>query len=330
MRKRLVDEIIASIDGIVDDQTLQTIRKNVSICMEKYEITERETALVPVDYMPDSLKTYLVTRKIEGLSPLTIKNYASRLKNFFDTVGLPIEKICSNDIKVYLYRYQEQTGISNRTLNSVATIIRTFFRWATAEDYIAKDQTLTIKNIKFEKKDRGFLTDMELENLRNACESLRDHAIIELSYSTGCRVSELVNLKRSDIDFENGTVTLFGKGSKYRKSYLNAKAIYALKKYFLSRSDQNEYAIVKDRKPYTQITRSMVQKRIEYLGEKAGIQKRITPHILRHTTATLGLQHGMDITEIQKMLGHVNIGTTLVYASVSNNSVQQAHTRCIV
>lgn len=330
MRKRLVDEFITSVSNIVDQNILKILQEKLTICVDNYDVSVRETALVPQDYIPEAVKVYLVSRKIEGLAASTLSNYGSRLKAFFQDIRRPLEQIGANDIKVYLYRLQEKTGMGNRTLNSVRTVICTFFRWVTSEGYLEKDPSTTIKAIKYTVKDRGYLSEMELEKLRNACETIRDRAIVELSYSTGCRVSELVHLKKEDIDFATKTITLFGKGSKYRKSYINAKAEYALKKYFESRDDVSDYVIVKDRAPFNSLTRSMIQKRITYLGEKAGIAWRISPHTLRHTTASLGLQHGMAITEVQRMLGHASINTTLIYATITNQDVKASHAKCVI
>ena len=235
-----------------------------------------------------------------------------------------------NDVKAYLYNFQKTRNVSNRTLDSVRSILSSFFSWASAEGYLEKNIMVSVKPIKYRRKQRGSLDDYELEKLRSACETIRDEALVEFLYSTGCRVSELVNINKEDVNIKDGEVTLIGKGDKERKSYLTAHASLALQEYLKSRDDDNNALFVSKVKPHNRLKKGAIEKIIGELGVKAGIEKKVYPHLIRHTTATMGLQHGMDVTEIQKMLGHANIETTMIYAEVNQNDVKTSHKKYII
>ena len=235
-----------------------------------------------------------------------------------------------NDVKAYLYNFQKTRNVSNRTLDSVRSVLSSFFSWASAEGYLEKNIMISVKPIKYRRKQRGSLDDYELEKLRSACENIRDEALVEFLYSTGCRVSELVNVNKEDVNIKDGEVTLVGKGDKERKSYLTAHASLALQAYLKSRDDDNDALFVSKVKPHNRLKKGAIEKIIGELGVKAGIDKKVYPHLIRHTTATMGLQHGMDVTEIQKMLGHANIETTMIYAEVNQNDVKTSHKKYII
>ena len=235
-----------------------------------------------------------------------------------------------NDVKAYLYNFQKTRNVSNRTLDSVRSVLSSFFSWASAEGYLEKNIMISVKPIKYRRKQRGSLDDYELEKLRSACETIRDEALVEFLYSTGCRVSELVNVNKEDVNIKDGEVTLIGKGDKERKSYLTAHASLALQEYLKSRDDDNNALFVSKVKPHNRLKKGAIEKIIGELGVKAGIEKKVYPHLIRHTTATMGLQHGMDVTEIQKMLGHANIETTMIYAEVNQNDVKTSHKKYII
>lgn len=190
----------------------------------------------------------------------------------------------------------------------------------------------TIQAIKYEKKERQNLSRLELEYLRGACQTAREAAIVEFLFSTGCRVSELSVVKKADVDWSTKAVHLFGKGRKHRDSYLNAKAEVALITYLAQRGDDCEYLFVTERNPHRQITTAGVEKIVRNIAARASsrISKKVTPHVLRHTTATIALQNGMPIEEISKLLGHEKVDTTMIYAHTSTASVQAGHSRYVV
>lgn len=218
-----------------------------------------------------------------------------------------------------------------RKENSMETIISSCItvEWAANEGYIGSNPCRNIKPIKFERPQRKPLTGIELEMLRNACTSLKDKAIVEMFYSTGCRVTELERLDITDVDFQKKEVYLFGKGNKHRTSYLNAKAELAIRNYLSSRNDNNPALFVSDREPHNRIKKAAIEKRVRKLGETSGIGRRVYPHLIRHTIATDGLDRGMPVEEVQQILGHVNIATTMIYAEVSKANVKNDHRCCL-
>lgn len=235
------------------------------------------------------------------------------------------EDITANDIRVYLYNAQESRGLSNRTLDSRRTAIHAFFEWAANEGYIGKNPCRVIKNIKYERIEKQPLTDMELERIRQVCETVRERAIVEFLYSTGARITEACTVKISDIDFHKGEVVVLGKGNKHRTTYLNARSKLLLKQYIASRNDETEYLFVSERKPHGALKKEAIERIIKLIGERAELDRPLTPHLFRHTLATLMLQRGTPITEVQKILGHVNINTTMIYAKVADEDVKASH-----
>lgn len=273
MREIFYNSVILKISQFVDNETLKDIAKQLAIEIDKYEITQRVTELVPYDYIPNCVKTYIVTRKIEGVKKSSLSLYTLRLKQFFEMTRIPIEDITVNDVRLWLYNLQEQSidkngkHMSDRTLDGARTIVCSFFKWANAEGYISKNPCVNIKPIKYNRRERQSLTEEELEMLRNGCKNFRDKAIVETLYSTGCRVSELINIKISDIDFDKCEITLLGKGEKYRQSYINTKAKIAICNYLKSRSDSNPYLFISLRNTQKRnLTKAGVEKIIRDLG----------------------------------------------------------------
>lgn len=267
-----------------------------------------------------------------GLSDGTLNNYKLILELFFNQVMKPPELIEPNDIRMFLFIYQQDHGVSFRTLDKYREYIARFFAWANNEEYIQNNPAKHIPAIKHEVKPRMALSQIELEYIRNSCETLRETAIIEILYSTGCRVSELVALQKTDVNWHEKTVHLYGKGRKHRTSFINAKAEVALLKYLDSRNDSSNYLFVSERRPYKNLTKEDIEKIVREIGNRAFCKtnKNITPHILRHTTATTALQNGMPIADISQLLGHENIDTTMIYAKSSLENVQAGHKKYIV
>lgn len=299
----------------------------------KYDIKLRETGLsVIADEPPALVKMYLVCKKIQGLSDATITNYKILLSLFFRSIGKQPQVVTTNDIRIFLYKYQKEKGISFRTLDKYREYISRFFIWAYEDGYIETNPARGIAPIKYEEKPRESLTQLELEYLRASCQSIEEKAIIEFLYSTGCRVSELSNVKKDNINWSDKSVHLFGKGKKHRTSFINAKAEVALLKYLDSRDDDCEYLFVSSRKPYRQMHKEGIEKIVRNISARASTLtgKHITPHVLRHTTATIALRSGMPITDISKLLGHEKIETTMIYAKSSLEDVRAGHKKYIV
>lgn len=332
--ENFANEFVSKLDGKISDEALRTVLQELQVFTSNYDISQRETHVVPYQSnVPDCYRVYMVAKKIEGMSPESMKTYNFYLTDFFGHINRPFEQVTTNDIRIYLYETQKRTGISNRTLDGKRLVINTFMDWCWKEGYIPNNPCASIKPIKFEEKPREPLSNMELEIVRDACENYRDKAMIELFYSTGCRLSEMVNLKISDIDFTSKEVHLFGKGSKHRTSYLNAKAEYMLKKYFeLERPKESisDSVFVIFRKPYNEMHKESIYARIKAIQKRSGIERSLFPHLLRHTMATDALNRGMNVAEVKEILGHEKLDTTMIYAKISHDSVKFNHKRYIV
>lgn len=332
--ENFANEFISKLDGKIPDEALRTVLQELQVFASNYDINQRETHVVPYQSnIPDCYRVYMVAKKIEGMSPKSMKTYNFYLTDFFEHINRPFEQVTTNDIRIYLYETQKRTGISNRTLDGKRLVINTFMDWCWKEGYIPNNPCASIKPIKFEEKPREPLSNMELEIVRDACENYRDKAMIELFYSTGCRLSEMVNLKISDIDFTSKEVHLFGKGSKHRTSYLNAKAEYMLKKYFeLERPKESisDSVFVIFRKPYNEMHKESIYARVKAIQKRSGIERSLFPHLLRHTMATDALNRGMNVAEVKEILGHEKLDTTMIYAKISHDSVKFNHGRYIV
>lgn len=328
-------DLLIKVAGVLPElgrETLARIATALDEVSVHYNIAEAETHLAVLgrDEFERVIKSYIVVRHMEGLSDMTIRNYLRILQNFMMGASKPLREITANDIRLYLFKYQSDNGVGNRSLESIRGTICTFMRWAASEGYIPTNPVETLKPIKWSAKPREALEQIELEIIRKACWTHREKAMIEVLYSTGCRVSELTGIKLSDIDWHSRTVMLFGKGKKYRTSYINAKAEVAIKTYLDYRPHKSDYLFCNDRGGGS-MTKSNVERMIRIIRERAGMgDRRITPHTFRHTTATQALQSGMPVTDIQQLLGHASVNTTMVYARTSHEAVQAGHKRCIV
>ncbi len=331
MQEQFVNEFMAKITDLISDADLNIVYKQLMIHVSEYDIRKKSTEVAIYEgYLPECYEVFFVTRKIEGMSMKSLELYNMVLKHFFYCLNKKIEKITTNDIRVYLYKVQQERQLSNATLDSRRTIIHSFLEWAANEQYIGSNPCRSIRPIKYERPKRNPLTAIELEMLRNTCQTIRDAAIIEFLYSTGCRVTEMERADITDVDFAKKEVLLFGKGNKHRISYINARAELALKKYLEIREDDSPALFVSERKPHGRIKKAAIEKRVRQLGEMSGIGRRVYPHLIRHTTATDGLFRGMPVEEVQKLLGHANITTTMIYAEVSEENTKNDHKKYIV
>jgi site-specific recombinase XerD len=329
-KDQFVNQFITNLYEKIPEETLKIVKNELFLYIEDYDLSQRETAVGQyTGYLPGCYKIYFVSRKIEGLSERTLEQYNLYLDDFFFTVNKEFEEITANDIRVYLYQVQKQRNISDRTLDSRRAAIHAFFTWAADEGYIEKNPCRSIKKIKYQRKEREGLTSIELEKVRIACKTIREKALVEFLYSTGARVTEACNIKISDVSFEKEEVTLFGKGSKYRTSYLSAKSILYLKEYLNTRTDQSEYLFVSERKPHNGLKKEAIERVIRNLGKRSGIGRDLFPHLFRHTVATDMLRKDTPITDVQRMLGHANVNTTMVYAKTCDEDVKRNHRKSV-
>lgn len=322
-----VSNFLIRINGKIADNELEIIKKELVIFIDNYTISPKSTELAPYVGLSKAYQIYMVTKKIEGRSDGTLRLYRLYLEHMFNTIGKQVEDISANDIRLYLYQLRETGNISDRTLNNRRVIINTFFDWCCKEGYIKNNPCTNINAIKYEIKLREPFTELEMEVIRNSCKSLKEKALIEFLFSTGCRVSELCGVRLDDVNYVTKEVKLFGKGKKHRISYINAKAEIALKEYLASRNDPTEYLFVSDKHPHDKLTTAAIEKILRNLGKRTGM--KIYPHRFRHTFATVALNRGMPLAEVQCVLGHSSIDTTLIYAKISQDSVAKNHKKCL-
>ena len=294
-----------------------------------YDILEKQTELMVLDDLfPQIAKTYIAVKCLEGLSEKTLKFYENRLRIFFETVEKQPQDITANDVRMFLATYKMSKNISDRTLEKFRQILYCFFTWATDEEYLTKNPCRNINVIKFETTPRKALTRIQLEQLRRACRTKREIAILDVLYSTGCRVAELVNMKKSDINPNEKSIHIIGKGKKHNTVYLNSNAVLSLEDYLKTRQDDSDFLFLRERRPYDPIDVRTVQHMFAELSNIVGFH--VSPHVIRHTTATLALQSGMQITQVQKMLGHSSVATTQIYAETLQEDVRRSHEKCVV
>lgn len=330
MKEEFTNRVLEELSGHFNPEQLNKARSVLSYVLCDYEITKTGKNLIPFDMFPEFYRLFYAVKSVEGKSMATLKLYRYTLDDFFRKVHKPVTEIKPNDIRAYLYDTQKQKNISNRTLESKAAILRSFFSWATDEGHLSVNPCQPIKKIKYERKSRVHLTAVELEKVRNSCATLREKAIIDTLYSTGCRVSELCGINIDDINFDKKEVIVLGKGNKHRTTFINARAEVSIKAYLASRTDDKPGLFVTERAPYDRLGKSGVEKIVKEIGKRAKLNRPLIPHLLRHTMASDCLERGMDITGIQKILGHTSIGTTLIYANVDLKQVHDAYTKCVV
>ena len=296
-----------------------------------FTISEMCTALTvrASDRAIELVKNFLISKKVESRSELTIKHYYYTLNDFAKSLQTEINDLTANDLRLYLHEYKKKKEISDRSLESIRVILSSFFKWMMDEEYITKNPMAKIAPIKYEVKPRKALDLFKVEELRKACKDARELCIVEVLYSTACRVTELCNIKLSDVDFVKKEIHLFGKGKKHRTAYINARAELAIKDYLEKRRHDSEYLLCNDRGG-GQMHKENIEKMFRDFAKRLGLEGKLTPHVMRHTTATIAVKHGMNINEVQRMLGHENIATTMIYAETDDDSVKRDHERCIV
>ena len=274
------------------------------------------------------LKLFLDAKKIEGCSERTLKYYQVTIEHLLSNIQTPIRKITTDELRGYLVEYQKINNCSKVTVDNVRRNISSFLSWLEEEDFILKSPMRRIHKIKTKTVVKETISDESIEKLRDGCHEIRDLAMIDLLYSTGIRVGELVKLNIQDIDFEQRECVVFGKGDKERKVYFDAKAKIHLKKYLEERVDNNPALFVTLDAPFDRLKISGVEIRLRKLGRSLSLD-RIHPHKFRRTMATRAIDKGMPIEQVQKILGHSQIDTTMQYAIVNQKNVKSSHQKYI-
>ena len=280
------------------------------------------------DEKTDLVQLFLAAKRVEGCSDKTIKYYDSTIRNAITKIDKEVVKINTDDLRIYLDEYQAAGNISKVTIDNIRRILSSFFSWLEDEDYIVKSPVRRIHKVKTCKTVKETYSDEALELMRDECDGIRDLAIIDMLASTGMRVGELVKLNIADVDFDKRECIVLGKGNKQRKVYFDARTKLHLKKYLESRDDGNEALFVSLQKPHDRLLISGVEIRLRELGKKLSIPK-LHPHKFRRTLATTAIDKGMPIEQVQQLLGHQSIDTTLQYSMVNQNNVKESHRRYI-
>ena len=271
-----------------------------------------------------ALSLFISSKNIEGCSTQSLKYYRTTLHTLLNKINKPYYLIVTEDLRIYLSEYQERKHVGKVTIDNVRRIISTFFTWLEAEDYILKSPAKRIHKVRTGKAVKEVYSEETVELIRQNVSNIRDLAIIDLLYSTGMRVGELVRLNSRDIDFENRECIVLGKGGKQRKVYFDAKTKLYVKQYLQSRTDSNEALFVSLMKPHDRLEISGVEIALRKIGKKLGM-KKVHPHKFRRTLATKAIDKGMPIEQVQHMLGHTKIDTTLEYALVDDTNVKISH-----
>ena len=319
------EKIVKIINQMAEFLNISQMKKLQEVLLLTF--AENEASKEDIDNK-EYLKLFLDSKKIEGCSERTIQYYRTTVEKMLQYIKIPIRKITTEEIRKYLVQYQGINNCSRVTVDNVRRNISSFFSWLEEEDYILKSPMKRIHKIKTKQQVKETISDEVIEQLRDHCKCSRDLAIIDFLYSTGIRVGELVNLNISDIDFESRECVVFGKGDKERKVYFDAKAKIHLQQYLNSRIDDNPALFVTLDAPYNRLKISGVEIRIRRLGRQLNIGK-IHPHKFRRTMATRAIDKGMPIEQVQKILGHSQIDTTMQYAIVNQTNVKTSHQKYI-
>lgn len=316
--KEIIYEVL---NDMASDLNVSQLKKLQEVLVKRFE--EKEHKIEPATN-DEYLRMFLNAKKIEGCSERTIAYYQVTVEHLLKNIVIPLRKITTEQVREYLTKYQSINNCSKVTIDNIRRNISSFFSWLEEEDHILKSPVRRIHKIKTKIEIKETISDECIEKLRDGCKCIRDLAIIDLLYSTGMRVGELVNLNISDINFEERECIVFGKGDKERKVYFDAKAKLHLEEYLKSRVDNNPALFVTLDRPYNRLKISGVEIRIRELGRKLNV-KRVHPHKFRRTMATRAIDKGMPIEQVQKILGHSQIDTTMHYAIVNQSNVKVSH-----
>lgn len=329
MKEELIETIMQQMLPYLDNAQMEKLKDTLHYCMHDVEIvTDSSTLPKPVETNGSLLSKFMSAKRVEGCSVKTLNYYQSVLLKLFSMVPVSVLHMKTEHIRSYLSAYADRTKCSKSNLDNIRRILSSFFTWLEEESYILKNPVRRIHKIKVDKTVKETYSDEAMERMRDECHCLRDLAIIDLLASSGMRVGELVRLNREDIDFDNRECIVFGKGSKERPVYFDARTKIHLKNYLDSRTDDNPALFVSLLKPYNRLQISGVEIRLRSLGRELGIPK-VHPHKFRRTLATRAIDKGMPIEQVQRLLGHTQIDTTMQYAMINQKNVKVSHQKYI-
>lgn len=329
MKEHFINEIADAMSDTLSFEQMTELNNVLLQVVSRYEIVDNsEKVKEDVKSNNRILEIFLSAKQVEGCSIKTIKYYESTVRQLYKKMPKKVSEYTTEDIRAYLAVFQRKHKSSKVTIDNIRRIFSSFFAWLEEEDFILKSPVRRIHKVKTGTQVKEVLTDENLELLRDNCTHIRDLAIIDFLTSTGIRVGELVKLNRNDVNFAERECIVFGKGNKERIVYFNARAKIHLQQYLKSRKDKNPALFVSLAKPHNRLQISGVEMRLRQLGRKVKLP-RVHPHKFRRTLATMAIDKGMPVEQVQKLLGHVKIDTTMHYAMVNQTNVKLSHRKFI-
>ncbi len=326
MKQNLITDIVQGMLPYLNNAQSKRLQEVLQHTLVNYEVIE-DTGKAK-ESEQDFVELFLSAKRIEGCSDKSLKYYKSTIIAMLISLDKNVKYIVTDDIRGYLTEYQQKNGLSKVTIDNIRRILSSFFSWLEDEDYILKNPVRRIHKVKTGTNIKETYSDEALELMRDNCTELRDLAMIDMLASTGMRVGEMVLLNRNDIDFNERECIVFGKGSKERVVYFDARTKIHLQNYLNSRKDNNEALFVSLKAPYERLQIGGIETRLREFGKQLGLHK-VHPHKFRRTLATMAIDKGMPIEQLQQLLGHRKIDTTLQYAMVKQNNVKIAHRKYI-
>ncbi|MCR5322478.1 MAG: tyrosine-type recombinase/integrase [Lachnospiraceae bacterium] len=327
MKEELITEIMRCMLPYLDNAQLKQLKQVMEHTLFNYDVSAKKADLEENDSKA-LIDKFIAAKRIEGCSEKTLKYYQTTITAMVSDLAKSARHILTEDLRIYLTDYQNRNQSSRVTIDNIRRILSSFYSWLEDEDYIVKSPVRRIHKVKTASSIKETYTDEELETMRDNCKEMRDLAMIDMLASTGMRVGEMVLLNRDDIDFSERECVVFGKGDKERIVYFDARAKLHLQEYLDSRTDENPALFVTLRAPYKRIQISGIEHRLREIGKRLNIPK-VHPHKFRRTLATMAIDKGMPIEQLQRLLGHQRIDTTLQYAMVKQNNVKMAHKKYI-
>ena len=326
MKDNLIKDVIQEMLPYLNNAQNKKLQEMLQYVLVKYKVTKTQDKIKETEQ--DFIKLFLSAKRIEGCSEKSLKYYQATIETMVNDLQKEVKHIVTDDIRRYLTEYQQKKNSSKVTIDNIRRILSSFFSWLEDEDYILKSPVRRIHKVKTGVNIKETYSDETLELMRDNCSEIRDLAIIDMLASTGMRVGEMVLLNRNDIDFIERECVVFGKGSKERIVYFDARTKIHLQNYLESRTDDNPALFVSLKLPYKRLQIGGIETRLREFGKKLGLSK-VHPHKFRRTLATMAIDKGMPIEQLQQLLGHRKIDTTLQYAMVKQSNVKIAHRKYI-
>lgn len=325
IRENIIQKVLERLKGRVEQETIDIVNDAMTVELNEYELQERCTDVVLLDNSPESaLRKFVATKRIEGIADSTLKRYTEENLKLIRFLGKPLYEVTTYDLRFYLSFRREKGSVSNRTLDGMRRCYSSFFGWLSAEGMIGRNPCAALAQIKYRKTVKKPYSATELERIRKTCKNPRDRALVDVLYSTGCRVSEIVRMDIDDIDFEKLECRVLGKGNKERIVYLSPVAAMNLQEYLKNRQDSSMCLFIG--RGNERIGKNGIEALLRRIGKEAGVEN-VHPHRFRRTLATNLLDRGMNIQDVAAILGHADLKTTQIYCYISQTNVRAAFSK---